>query len=122
MLSEALDRRLWPGLSIGINLRLCYKNLMKLTREEVHRVAMLARLQLMPEDEERLTEQLDKILRYVGKLNQLDTSGIEPFTHAVDITNPMREDAVTNEPSAEVLLANAPAQENNFFQVPKIIE
>jgi aspartyl-tRNA(Asn)/glutamyl-tRNA(Gln) amidotransferase subunit C len=110
------------GKSIGIDLALCYKNLMKLTRAEVQRVAMLARLQLTPEDEERLTEQLDNILRYVGKLNQLDTSGIEPFTHAVDITNPMREDAVSNEPNAEVLLANAPAQENNFFQVPKIIE
>jgi aspartyl-tRNA(Asn)/glutamyl-tRNA(Gln) amidotransferase subunit C len=58
----------------------------------------------------------------VGKLNQLDTSGIEPFTHTVGMTIAMREDKVTNEPNAEVLLANAPAQENNFFQVPKIIE
>ena len=95
---------------------------MKLTREEVQRVAMLARLQLTPAEEERFTEQLDNILQYVGKLNQLDTSGIEPFTHAVDMTIPMREDKVTNEPNAEVLLANAPAQDNNFFQVPKILE
>jgi aspartyl-tRNA(Asn)/glutamyl-tRNA(Gln) amidotransferase subunit C len=95
---------------------------MKLTREEVQRVAMLARLQLTPEDEERLTEELDNILDYVGKLNQLDTSGIEPFTHAPDVANPMREDIITNEPNAELLLANAPAREDNFFQVPKIIE
>jgi aspartyl-tRNA(Asn)/glutamyl-tRNA(Gln) amidotransferase subunit C len=107
---------------IGIDLALCYKNLMKLTREEVQRVAMLARLQLTPEEEERLTEQLDNILQYVEKLNQLDTSGIEPFTQAVDMTISMREDVVTNEPNAELLLSNAPAQENNFFQVPKIIE
>ena len=98
------------------------QNLMKLTREEVQRVAMLARLRLTPEDEKRLTEQLDNILQYVGKLNQLDTSGIEPFTHALDTTNPMREDAITNEPNADALLANAPDQENHFFQVPKIIE
>jgi aspartyl-tRNA(Asn)/glutamyl-tRNA(Gln) amidotransferase subunit C len=83
---------------------------------------MLARLQLTRAEEERLTEQLDHILEYVGKLNQLDTSGIEPFTHTVGMTIAMREDKVTNEPNAEVLLANAPAQENNFFQVPKIIE
>jgi len=95
---------------------------MKLTREEVQRVAMLARLRLTPEDEDRLTEQLSNILQYVGKLNQLDTSGIEPFTYAVDIANPMREDAITNEPSSDALLANAPEQENHFFQVPKIIE
>ena len=110
------------GNLIGIDLALCYKNLMKLTREEVQRVAMLARLRLTPEDEERLTEQLDNILQYMEKLNQLDTSGIEPFTHAADIANPMREDVITNEPNAEALLANAPAQENHFFQVPKIIE
>ena len=107
---------------IGIDLALCYKNLMKLTREEVQRVAMLARLRLTPEDEERLTEQLDNILHYVEKLNQLDTSGIEPFTHAAHSANAMREDAITNEPNADALLANAPAQENHFFQVPKIIE
>jgi aspartyl-tRNA(Asn)/glutamyl-tRNA(Gln) amidotransferase subunit C len=95
---------------------------MKLTPEEVERVAMLARLKLTPEEEERLTEQLGNILEYVGKLNQLDTSGVEPFTHPVDITIPMRKDIVTNEPSSEALLANAPAQENNFFKVPKIIE
>jgi aspartyl-tRNA(Asn)/glutamyl-tRNA(Gln) amidotransferase subunit C len=110
------------GNEIGIDLVLCYKKLMKLTREEVQRVAMLARLQLTPEEQERLTEQLDNILQYMGKLNQLDTSEIEPFTRAVDMTIPMRDDVVTNEPNAELLLANAPAQENNFFQVPKIIE
>ena len=95
---------------------------MKLTREEVQRVAMLARLRLTPEEEERLTEQLSNILLYVGKLNQLDTSGIEPFTHIVGMANTMREDAITNEPNANDLLANAPEQENHFFQVPKIIE
>ena len=95
---------------------------MKLTPEDVQRVAMLARLKLTPEEKERLTEQLGNILQYVGKLNQLDTSGVEPFTHSADITITMRDDIVTNEPSSEPLLANAPAQENNFFKVPKIIE
>ena len=95
---------------------------MKLTREEVQRVASLARLRFTPKEEERLTEQLDSILEYMEKLNQLDTSSIEPFSHAATTKNPMREDAITNEPNADALLANAPAQENHFFRVPKIIE
>ena len=113
---------LFFGNVIGIDLALCYKNLMKLTREEVQRVASLARLRFTPEDEERLTKQLDDILRYMEKLNQLDTSRIEPFTHTANTKTPMREDGITNEPNADALLANAPAQENHFFQVPKIIE
>jgi aspartyl-tRNA(Asn)/glutamyl-tRNA(Gln) amidotransferase subunit C len=94
----------------------------RLTGKEVQQIAMLARLQLTPEEEERLTEQLDNILRYMGKLNQLDTSGIEPFSHVGDVINPLREDIVTNQPNAEALLANAPAKENTFLKVPKIIE
>lgn len=96
--------------------------MMKLTREEVQQVAVLARLQLNPDEEERFREQLDQILEYVGKLNQLDTSGIEPFSHGEDIATPLREDIVTNQPNPEGLLANAPARVNDFFQVPKIIE
>ncbi|HXV81939.1 MAG TPA: Asp-tRNA(Asn)/Glu-tRNA(Gln) amidotransferase subunit GatC [Candidatus Binatia bacterium] len=95
---------------------------MKLTREEVQRVAVLARLQLSPEDEEGLTEQLDQILEYMEKLNQLDTSGTEPFSHGGNVATPLREDIVTNQPNPEGLLANAPARVNDFFQVPKIIE
>ena len=98
------------------------KILMALTREDVQRVAILARLRLTPAEEERLTEQLDSILRYMEKLNQLDTSGVEPFTHAVDLVNALREDKVTNRPDAEALLANTPAKDETFFQVPKILK
>ena len=98
------------------------ENSMKLTREEVERVAMLARLRLTAAEKSRLAEQLDKILQYMEKLNQLDTSEVEPFTHAVDVVNAWREDSVTNQPDPEALLANAPAREGGFFKVPKIIE
>jgi aspartyl-tRNA(Asn)/glutamyl-tRNA(Gln) amidotransferase subunit C len=98
------------------------KTSMKLTLEEVERVAGLARLRLTSEEKERLTEQLDNILRYMEKLNQLDISGVEPFIHAVNVTAPLREDRVTTEPNAEALLANAPARDGTFFRVPKIIE
>ncbi len=95
---------------------------MKITPEEVRRVAMLARLRLTPDEEKRLTGQLDKILQYVDKLNQLDVSQIEPFTHAVDIVNALREDEATNRPGVTELLANAPEKDQTFFKVPKIIE
>src|SRR5262245_59921619 len=75
---------LFLGNVIGIDLALCYKNLMKLTREDVQRVASLARLRFTPNDEECLTEQLDRILDYMEKLNQLDTSRIKPFTYAAN--------------------------------------
>jgi len=95
---------------------------MKLTREEVQRVAMLARIRLSPEEEAALTEQLDHILRYMEKLNELDTSAIAPFTHAVEMVNAFREDEVTNQPNIDALLANAPEKDGTFFRVPKIIE
>ena len=95
---------------------------MKITREEVQRVALLGRLQLSPEEEELLTAQLDKILQYMEKLNQLDTEKVEPLAHAVDVVNAFREDRVVHEPQPERLLANAPAKEKAFFKVPKIIE
>ena len=95
---------------------------MTLTRQEIQKVATLARLHLTAEEEESLTEQLDAILRYMEKLNQLDTSRVEPFTHAVDVVNAFREDKVTNHPNAHALLVNAPDKDRTFFKVPKIIE
>jgi len=95
---------------------------MKLTRDEVQRVAVLARVRLNPQEETQLTEQLDHILAYMEKLAELDTSNIEPFSHEVDAVNAFREDKVTNRPNADALLANAPDRDNTFFKVPKIIE
>jgi aspartyl-tRNA(Asn)/glutamyl-tRNA(Gln) amidotransferase subunit C len=94
----------------------------KITLEEARRVATLARLALTPAEEERLTEELDKILQHVEKLNEIDTAQIAPFTHAVSSVNAFRSDAVTNLPRPRVLLANAPENDRTFFKVPKIIE
>lgn len=95
---------------------------MKIGREEVQRVAALARLSFSPEEEELLTQQLDRILQHMEKLNQLETENVEPLAHVIDIVNGFREDKAVREPAADKLLANAPAKENNFFKVPKIIE
>ena len=95
---------------------------MKITVEEVERVAVLARLRLTVDEKSQLTQQLDDILEYMDKLNQLDTAQVEPFTHALETENALREDAVTNQPNTEALLANAPDRDGTFFKVPKIIE
>ena len=95
---------------------------MTLTRENVQRVALLARLRLTAGEESELTEQLDRILAYMDKLNELDTANVEPFSHAVDGANAWREDKVSNQPNTDALLANAPQRDKTFFKVPKIIE
>jgi aspartyl-tRNA(Asn)/glutamyl-tRNA(Gln) amidotransferase subunit C len=95
---------------------------MKLTRESVQRVAMLARLRLTADEESALTEQLDHILAYMDKLNELDTANVELFSHSMENLNALREDKVSNQPNADALLANAPERDQTFFRVPKIIE
>ena len=95
---------------------------MKLTTEQLREVALLARLRLSREEESPLTMELDAILRYMDKLNQLNTDDVKPFKHAITALNPLREDRVTNRPDTESLLANAPDRDGTFFKVPKIIE
>jgi aspartyl-tRNA(Asn)/glutamyl-tRNA(Gln) amidotransferase subunit C len=95
---------------------------MKLTRESVQRVAMLARLRLTADEESEFTRQLDDILAYMDKLNELDTANVELFNHAIDNLSALRDDKVTNRPNTDALLANAPDRDETFFKVPKIIE
>jgi len=95
---------------------------MKLTRESVQRVAILARLRLTADEESELTGQLDHILAYMDKLNELDTANVELFNHDIDNLSALRDDKVTNQPNTDALLANAPDRDETFFKVPKIIE
>jgi aspartyl-tRNA(Asn)/glutamyl-tRNA(Gln) amidotransferase subunit C len=95
---------------------------MRISREEVQRMALLARLELTPAEEAELAEHFDKMLTYMEKLNQLNTDGVEPTAHAVAVPSPLREDQVTNQADTNALLQNAPAREADFFKVPKIIE
>jgi aspartyl-tRNA(Asn)/glutamyl-tRNA(Gln) amidotransferase subunit C len=94
----------------------------KITRDQVRNVAMLARLRLTPEEEEAMTATLDAVLTYIAKLDELDTEGVEPTAHILDLPTPWRDDVVVNEPDTDALLANAPARDGDFFRVPKIIE
>ncbi len=95
---------------------------MKIDRKEVEYVAHLARLELKPKEAEEFTGQLDQILGYFDKLNLLDTSGVEPTSHAIPITNAFREDEVKESCDQDTALENAPSEEGGFFKVPKIIE
>ena len=95
---------------------------MKITRKEVEHVALLARLNLAEEEIETFTGQMDAILAYVDKLNELDTAGIVPTAHAVPMENAFRPDEVRPSIGAENALANAPVKIDGFFSVPKVIE
>ncbi|MBW2328079.1 MAG: Asp-tRNA(Asn)/Glu-tRNA(Gln) amidotransferase subunit GatC [Deltaproteobacteria bacterium] len=94
---------------------------MKITREEVENVASLARLELAGEEVERMTRQLDTILSYVAKLDELDTTGVAVTTHTQSVTNAFRDDEVRESLPREKALANAPKQNGEAFVVPKII-
>jgi aspartyl-tRNA(Asn)/glutamyl-tRNA(Gln) amidotransferase subunit C len=94
----------------------------KISLEQVRHVARLARLQLRPEEEIRLQAVLSSMLGYVEKLNELDTAAVPPTAQVGEPGTPMRDDAVTNQPAPNEMLANAPARQGNFFKVPKIIE
>jgi aspartyl-tRNA(Asn)/glutamyl-tRNA(Gln) amidotransferase subunit C len=93
----------------------------KISREEVRHVATLARLELTEEEEKRMTEQMNDILTYMDKLNELDTLDIPPTTHATQLENVFRADEVTESLDRELALANAPQSDGVHFLVPKII-
>jgi aspartyl-tRNA(Asn)/glutamyl-tRNA(Gln) amidotransferase subunit C len=94
----------------------------RITLEQVRHVALLARLELSPQDEERLRADMDEMLAYVDKLNELDTKDVAPTTQVGEAGTPMRDDEVTNQPAADAMLSDAPSRERGFFKVPKIID
>ena len=95
---------------------------MKITIKEVEHVARLARLELTKEEKEQMRAQLDSILSYIEKLNELDTSAVEPTSHVLPMKNVFREDEVRPSLSQEEALANAPDRQDLFFRVPRILE
>ena len=94
----------------------------KITMKDVEHVARLARLELSDADKERMRRELDGILGYIDTLRALDTEGVEPTSHAVPMTNVMREDIPRPSYPQSEMLANAPERNGEFFKVPKIIE
>jgi len=89
---------------------------------DIEKVARLARLELSGEERETFGNQLEQILTYMEQLNRLDTTGVEPTSHAIPIYNVFREDEVRPSLSQEEVLAIAPEEEEGHFKVPRIIE
>ena len=93
----------------------------KITKEEVRKVAQLARLELNDDEINNHAEQLEKILEYIKQLEQIDTDNVPCTTRAIEVTNIFRKDKMKNFKNTEELLNLAPSREDNFFKVPKII-
>jgi aspartyl-tRNA(Asn)/glutamyl-tRNA(Gln) amidotransferase subunit C len=95
---------------------------MKVTRETIEHVANLARLNLTENEKQRLSSEMEDIISYVDKLNQLDTAAVKPMEHVIPISNVLREDVVRESFEREKILTNAPVQEDGCFKVPKVVE
>ncbi|HAR95430.1 MAG TPA: Asp-tRNA(Asn)/Glu-tRNA(Gln) amidotransferase subunit GatB [Deltaproteobacteria bacterium] len=95
---------------------------MKITKEVVEYVAHLSRLEFSPDEADMYTAQLDRILAYMDTLNKLDTTGIEPTTHAIPLVDVMRADETAGGLAVEESVGNAPERIDSFFKVPPIIE
>ena len=93
----------------------------KITKEEVRKVAHLARLELNEDEINSHAKQLEKILEYVKQLEKIDTKGVPCTTRAIEVTNVFRKDENKNSECAEELLELGPSREDKYFKVPKII-
>lgn len=94
---------------------------MKITPEEIEKIARLARISLSEAEVKKIAPQLNGILNYVDKLGELDTSGITPMTHALEVSNAFREDEIKPSLPRKDSLANAPVHNGEAFVVPRII-
>jgi aspartyl-tRNA(Asn)/glutamyl-tRNA(Gln) amidotransferase subunit C len=94
----------------------------KISKEEVEYVAHLARLELSDKEKEEMTRTLNDILVYMEKLSELDTTDVEPMTHAIPKENVMRPDEIKPYEATDEILKNAPEVKGKLFKVPKVIE
>jgi len=95
---------------------------MSISKADIKNVATLARLNLQDEDVEKFTKQVSDILSYMNTLNKINTTDIEPTSHAVELTNAFREDIVKTSYDTDSALSNAPDSENGCFIVPKVVQ
>ncbi|GEN53720.1 Asp-tRNA(Asn)/Glu-tRNA(Gln) amidotransferase subunit GatC [Halobacillus litoralis] len=94
----------------------------RISKEEVKHVANLARLAITEEEATTFTKQLDDIITYAEQLNELDTTGVEPTTHVLDLKNVMRKDEPKKWISQDDALKNAPDKQDGQFKVPSVLE
>ncbi len=94
---------------------------MAVTKQEVEKIAELARLEFNESEIEHLTKDMNQILHHMDKLNELDTSNVEPLSHPIEVKNVFREDELKDSIKREDALRNAPDKDEEFFKVPKVI-
>ena len=94
---------------------------MSISRAEVEKVSLLARLVLSEDELDRMTSQMSEILGYVDLLSEVDTSSVQPMAHALDVANAFREDAVQPSLDREAALANAPHRDGECYLVPAVL-
>ena len=95
---------------------------MSLTREDVRKIAFLARIRIADAELDTLAGELNNIIGWVEQLGEVDTSGVQPMTSVAEMTLRRRVDAVTDGNVTEKVLANAPDREGDFYAVPKVVE
>lgn len=95
---------------------------MSVDTETVKRVARLARIAITDPHAEKMKTELNSILGWVEQLGEVDIDGVEPMTSVVDVAMKKRTDTVNDGAKAEDIVSNAPAKDDNFFLVPKVVE
>jgi aspartyl-tRNA(Asn)/glutamyl-tRNA(Gln) amidotransferase subunit C len=95
---------------------------LKISKETVLYVADLARLNLSDEESERLSDEMGGILGYMEKLNSLDTSNVKAMEHVEPVSNILREDIVEESFDRDLILSNAPDEQDGAFRVPRVVE
>jgi aspartyl-tRNA(Asn)/glutamyl-tRNA(Gln) amidotransferase subunit C len=95
---------------------------MEVTDAMVEKMAWLARLEIPEKEKEAVHKDLERMIRFVEKLEELDTTGVQPLLHMSDVVNNLREDEVKGSISTEQALLNAPSHNDRFFLVPKVIK
>ena len=95
---------------------------MSLTPDQLQRIALLARIDVSPEEAQSVTERLNRVLGLIDQLQSVDTRGIEPMSHALDVVQRLRPDEVTETDRREAYQKGAPALEQGLYLVPKVIE
>ena len=90
--------------------------------ETIEYVGILAKLELSEEEKEQAKADMGSMLDYIDKLNELDTTGVEPMSHVFPVNNVFRVDVVTNEDDRDNILKNAPEEKDGSFMVPKTVD
>ena len=94
---------------------------MSLTRAEVEKVSLLARLKLTDAELDSMTAQMSAVVSYIEQLNEVDTTDVEPMAHAVEVTNVFRNDAARESLTREAALSNAPKSDGEYYLVPAVL-